>query len=63
MSTKKDVDYLLLPRDGHLNIRVPLRWKADAEAEWKRAQKAPGGEKFRTFTDYVIWTLRPKGNV
>lgn len=57
---KPDPDYLMVPRDSHLNIRVPSVWKAAAKRAWERARKLPGGERFQTFTDFVIWKLVEK---
>jgi hypothetical protein len=57
---KAAVDFLMLPRDFNFGIRVPKAWRVAVEAEWKKAQKQPGGERFRTLTDYVIDRLSPK---
>lgn len=57
---KAPVDFLMLPRDTSLNIRIPTPLREALEVEWKRAQKLPGGERLRTFTDYVIERLSPK---
>lgn len=57
MMTKPQIDHLFLVRDAHLHVRVPSEWKKLATQAWRQAQKAPGGERFRTFTDWVIGNL------
>lgn len=54
MKKQPSVDFVSLPRDTALNIRVPTAWKEYVKAEYKRAKKQPGGERYRSLAAFVM---------